>query len=135
MYKVLLFKFRRHLCKGSMGSHFDPAYHLGIHLQGPFRGNNLTTQMELYNKSMSEVKVAVELLFGNITNYSKFIDFKRQMTVNLSAVGKCILYAPCWKMLKPVCIVMRSPKCLELNPLLQVIIGRNDLSSTSCNGI
>ena len=66
----------------------DPAYPLGQHLQGPFRGNNLTPQMELYNKSMSEVRVAVELLFGNITNYFKFIDFKRQMKINLSPVGK-----------------------------------------------
>ena len=46
--------------------HGDPAYPLGIHLQGPFRGNNLTPQMKLYNKSMSEVRGAVELLFGNI---------------------------------------------------------------------
>ena len=37
---------------------------------------------------MSEVRVAVELLFGNITNYFKFIDFKRQMKINLSPVGK-----------------------------------------------
>ena len=66
----------------------DPAYPLRVHLQGPLRGNNLTTQMELYNKSMSEVKVAVELLLGNITNCFKFIDFKRQIKVNLSPVGK-----------------------------------------------
>ena len=44
--------------------------------------------MELYNKSMSEVRVAVELLFGDICNYFKFIDFRRQMKVNLSPVGK-----------------------------------------------
>ena len=66
----------------------DPAYPLGVHLQAPFKGNNLTPQMELYNKSMSEVRVAVEMLFGNISNYFKFIDFKRQMKVNLSPLGK-----------------------------------------------
>ena len=42
---------------------------------------------------MSEVRVSVEWLFGNITNYFKFIDFKRQMTINLSAVGK--MYVVC----------------------------------------
>ena len=62
----------------------DPAYPSGVHFQGPFRGNNLTPQIKLYNKSMSEVRVAVELLFGNITNYFKFIDFKRQMKVKPS---------------------------------------------------
>ena len=28
----------------------DPAYRLGVHLQAPFRGHNLTPEMELYNK-------------------------------------------------------------------------------------
>ena len=47
----------------------DPAYPLGVHLQAPYRSNNLTPQMTLYNKAMSEVRVSVELLFGNICNY------------------------------------------------------------------
>ena len=41
-----------------------------------------------YNATMSEVRVAVEWLFGNITNYFKFIDFKSQLQINLSSVGK-----------------------------------------------
>ena len=40
---------------------------------------------------MSEIKIAVEMLFGNISNYFKFIDFKRQMKINLSPVGKMYL--------------------------------------------
>ena len=66
----------------------DPAYALGVHLQAPYRGNHLAPQMELYNKSMSEVRVAVEMSFGTISNYFKFIDFKKEMKVNLSPVGK-----------------------------------------------
>ena len=66
----------------------DPAYPLGVHLKAPFKGNNLTPHMALYNKSMSEVRVTVEMLFGNISNYFKFIDFKRQMKVNFSPLGK-----------------------------------------------
>ena len=73
----------------------DPAYRLGVHLQAPFKGNNLTPQMELYNKSMNEVRVAVEMLFGNISNYFKFIDFKRQMKVNLSPLGKIYFVGEC----------------------------------------
>ena len=50
--------------------------------------------MALYNKAMSEVRIAVEMLFGNISNYFKFIDFIRQMKVNLSPVGKMyVVYA------------------------------------------
>ena len=66
----------------------DPAYPLGVHLQAPFKNIQLTPQMVLYNAAMSEVRVAVEWLFGNITNYFKFIDFKSQLQINLSSVGK-----------------------------------------------
>ena len=41
-----------------------------------------------YNKSMSEVRVTVEWLFGIIKNYFKFIDFKKEMKLCLSTVGK-----------------------------------------------
>lgn len=66
----------------------DPAYPLGVHLQGPFKDRQPTQQMQDYNKAMSKVRVAVEWMFGNITKYFSFIDFKRQMKLNLSAVGK-----------------------------------------------
>ena len=65
----------------------DLAYPLGVHLQGPFKDRQLTPQMQAYNKEMSEVRVAVEWMFGNITKYFSFVDFKRQMKINLSAVG------------------------------------------------
>ena len=70
----------------------DPAYPLEIHLQGPYRNPN-TPEKALYNEAMSGARVAVEWLFGNITEYFKFIDFKRQMKLNLSAVGK--MYIVC----------------------------------------
>ena len=41
-----------------------------------------------YNKAMSEVRVTVEWLFGIIKNYFKFIDFKKEMKLCLSTVGK-----------------------------------------------
>ena len=66
----------------------DPAYPLGPHLQMPFRGAQITADMRAYNKAMSQVRVTVEWLFGNITNFFKFIDFKKQMKIGLSAVGK-----------------------------------------------
>ena len=57
-------------------------------LQTPFRNANLTPEMEAFNKSMSEVRVAVEWIFGDIVNYFKFIDFKKNLKIGLSAVGK-----------------------------------------------
>ena len=75
----------------------DPAYPLGVHLQAPFKNIQLTPQMVLYNAAMSEVRVAVEWLFGNITNYFKFIDFKSQLQINLSSVGKFNIVCALWK--------------------------------------
>ena len=42
---------------------------------------------------MSEVRVSVEWLFGQITNYFKFIDFKKFQKIGLSPVGK--IYIVC----------------------------------------
>ncbi len=66
----------------------DPAYPLGVHLQAPFKARVLTAEMQAYNKAMSAVRVSVEWMFGNITKYFSFIDFKKQMKLNLSAIGK-----------------------------------------------
>ncbi|CAB4014568.1 Hypothetical predicted protein [Paramuricea clavata] len=66
----------------------DPAYPLGIHLQGPFKDRQPTPEMELFNKAMSSVRVSVEWMFGSICNYFAFIDMKKQQKINLSAIGK-----------------------------------------------
>ncbi|XP_062312501.1 uncharacterized protein LOC134017158 [Osmerus eperlanus] len=66
----------------------DPAYPLRVHLQAPFRNVNLTPQMMAFNKCMSEVRVSVEWMFGDIANYFKFMDFKKNLKIGLSSVGK-----------------------------------------------
>ena len=42
---------------------------------------------------MSKVRTAVEWVFGDIINSYKFIDFKKNLKLNLSAVGK--IYIVC----------------------------------------
>ena len=69
----------------------DPAYPLGIHLQAPFRDAHPTPQMQRFNEAMSEVRVSVEWMFGTITNYYKFVDFKKQLKIGMSPVGKIYL--------------------------------------------
>lgn len=66
----------------------DPAYPLRVHLQGPFWNALLTPQMQQFNKCMSEVRTSVEWLFNDIINYFKFLDFKKNLKVSLSSVGK-----------------------------------------------
>ena len=70
----------------------DPAYPLRIHLQAPFRNTaRLTQQMELFNKSMSKVRMSVEWIFGDVINDFKFLDFKKNLKIGLSAVGELTL--------------------------------------------
>ena len=59
-----------------------------VHLQAPFpQGVRFTPQRHAYNKSMSEVMVSVEWLFGDIANYFKFLDFNTNLKTELSSVG------------------------------------------------
>ena len=67
----------------------DPAYPLRMHLQAPFRNaGRLTEQMELFNMSMSKVRMSVEWIFGDVINDFKFLDFKKNLKMGLSAVGE-----------------------------------------------
>ena len=66
----------------------DPAYPLIIHLQCPFKFGILTHQMEQYNAAMSAVRSSVEWLFGDVVTSFKFMDFKRNLKLMLSSVGK-----------------------------------------------
>ena len=71
----------------------DPAYPHRVHLQAPFRNRPLTAEMEAFNKSMSRVRVTVEWLFGDIVNYFRFLDFKKNLKIGLSSVGKLYVVA------------------------------------------
>ena len=66
----------------------DSAYPLRIHLQTPFRIVAPNPLMEEYNHSMSSVRISVEWIFGDIINYFKFLDFKKDLKIALSSVGK-----------------------------------------------
>ena len=71
----------------------DPTYPLTVHLQTPFRNMILTPQMVIFNKAMSSVRVSVERLFGDIVEYFKFVDFKKNLKIGLSSIGK--MYIVC----------------------------------------
>ena len=75
-----------------MALYGDPAY-LRVYLQVPYRGVGITPQMELYKKAMSSVRMSVEWLFGDIVNYFKFRDFKKNLKISLSIVGKMYIVA------------------------------------------
>ena len=68
--------------------HGDPAYPLRAHLQGPSNGSHLTPAEQQFSKAMRQVRVSVECLFGDIVNYSAFLDFKKNLKIGLSPTGK-----------------------------------------------
>ena len=67
----------------------DPAYPIRMYLQGPFRQRPLTP----LQGSMSAARCSVEWLFSDIVNDFKFLDFKRNLKIGLSQVGK--MYIVC----------------------------------------
>ena len=69
----------------------DPAYPHCVHLQAPFRNRPLFAEMEAFNKSMSRVRVTVEWLFGDIVNYFRFMDFKKNLKIDKLYVFAAIL--------------------------------------------
>lgn len=72
----------------------DPAYPLRIHLQAPFRVGVLTREMEIFNEKLSAVCASVVWLFAEIINYFKFLDFKKNLRIGLSQVGKMYIVCP-----------------------------------------
>ena len=48
----------------------------------------LTPEMRAFNTAMCRVRISVEWLFGDITNCFKFIDYKKNLKIGMSAVGK-----------------------------------------------
>ena len=60
----------------------------------------------MFNESMRRVRVSIEWLFGDIVNYFKFIDFKKNLKIGLSQVAKMYI----------VCAILRNTlTCLYSN--------------------
>ena len=71
----------------------DLAYPLRVHLQIPFSRAPLAPIMQDYNEAMSALRISVQWLFGDVINSFKFLDFKKNLKVGLSSVGK--MYVVC----------------------------------------
>ena len=58
------------------------------HLQSPFSGAHVNQQQKDVNKSISQVRVTVEWVFGDVINCFKHVDFKKNLKIGLSCVSK-----------------------------------------------
>ena len=95
----------------------DPAYPLRIHLQAPFRGNVTPAQRE-FNKSMSEVRIVVEWIFGEIDSYFAFLDFKKNQKIQLSAVAKMYIVSALLTNARCCLYKSKTSKIFDLDPPL-----------------
>ena len=68
-------------------------YPVRSELMGQLKGANIAAQQISFNKAMSKAKISVEWIFGEIVNYFVFLDFKKNLKIGLSAVGK--MYRVC----------------------------------------
>ena len=69
----------------------DRAYPHRIHLQRPFMHGNLNQQQNDYNTAMSKVRVEVEWVFNDISSFFAFIDYKKNLKIGVSPLGKMYL--------------------------------------------
>ena len=63
-----------------------PGYPLRVHLQRLFA--NPTPDQPRYNKTVSKSRVAVEWVFRDISNFFALLDFKKNLKIGISSVGK-----------------------------------------------
>ena len=64
------------------------SYSMRRHLQSPFSGARLNQQQRSSQVRVSQVRVTVEWVFGDVINYFEHIDFKKNLKIGLSCVGK-----------------------------------------------
>ena len=65
--------------------------HTHTDLQVPFRQNAITPAMQAFNTSISSVRDSVEWTFGDVVKSFRALDFKSNLKVDLSSVGKVYL--------------------------------------------
>lgn len=87
----------------------DPAYPLRVNLQAPFRDARLTPAMEAYNLAMSRVRTSVEWIFGDVIKSFKALDFKSNLKIGLSTVGK--MYVVCALMRNAITCMYGNQTC------------------------
>ena len=69
----------------------DPAYGLSRNILSPYRGMNLSSQENNFNKAMSSVRVSVEWTYGKLVQYFAYLDFKKNQKILLQPIGKYYL--------------------------------------------
>ena len=65
----------------------DPAYPLSPYLQKAYAGAALTQQQTIFHTDMAAVRQSVEWSFGDITVMWAFVDFKKNLKIDLQSLA------------------------------------------------
>lgn len=68
----------------------DPAYGTNDLICSPFRGAHLMEEQEIFNKTMSGVRVSIEWFFGIVKRSWSFIDWNKKHKILLSPVANMV---------------------------------------------
>ena len=86
-----------------------------MHSTNPWKSNMKISEEQAFNQSMSQVRISVEWVFGDIVNYFKFTDFKKDLKIALSAVGK--IYMVCALLRNALtCLYGNTSEFLDVDP-------------------
>lgn len=66
----------------------DAAYAILSHVDRGFRGVDLTPAQKAYNRELSAVRITVEWSFGLVVGLFPFVDFRKNLKLMLSPIGK-----------------------------------------------
>ena len=106
----------------------DSPYPERMHLQTPYKGNDLTNDQKAFNIAMSKVRVSVEWVFGEIAGYFAFIDFKKNQEIRLQQVGT--MYITCALLRNAISCLYGSTTSIYFNldpPTLEEYFQYNNL--------
>ena len=79
----------------------DSAYPIDRQVITPFKGVNITPAQHDFNRVMQKLRISVEWVFGDIVNVFKFVDFKKNIKIGLSPVGRIYQF----------CELMHNARC------------------------
>ena len=65
---------------------------------------------------MKEVRVSVEWIFGDIINYFKFLDFKKNLKIALSSVGKMYIVRALLHNVRTIVYGNTTSQYFDINP-------------------
>ena len=77
------------------------------------------TPLKVYsnlNTSISAVRSSVEWIFGDIMNYFKFLDFRKNLKIGLSAVGEMYITCALMHNARSIYMALSLESILVFNP-------------------